>query len=96
MSRTCATKQVSYYLNVKVPLALRPLAKGQRVSLAVAGEHHTVVVGEKVVLSLRTKEAKVAKERFPPALNALNAFFETLGRPPQALSRVQMWLSTEV
>ncbi len=89
MSRPYATKQGSYYLNVKVPLALRPLAKGQRVSLPVAGEHHTVVVGEKVVLSLRTKEPKVAKERFPLALNALNAFFETLGRPPQALSRVQ-------
>jgi hypothetical protein len=96
MSRPYATKQGSYYLNVKVPLALRPLAKGQRVCLPVAGEHHTVVVGEKVVLSLRTKEAKVAKERFPLALNALNAFFETLGQPPQALSTVQMWLSTEV
>jgi integrase len=89
MNRPYATKQGSYYLNVKVPLALRLLAKGQRVSLPVAGEHHTVVVGEKVVLSLRTKEAKVAKERFPLALKALNAFFETLGQPPQALSRVQ-------
>ncbi|WP_181300666.1 tyrosine-type recombinase/integrase [Bosea sp. 124] len=89
MSRPFATKQGSYYLNVKVPLALRPLAKGQRVSLPVDGEHHTVVVSDKVVLSLRTKEAKVAKERFPLALNALNAFFETLGQPPQSLSRVQ-------
>lgn len=89
MSRPYATKQGSYYLNVKVPLALRAIAKGQRVSLPVAGEHHTVVVGDKVVLSLRTKEAKVAKERFPVALNALNAFFETLGKPPQSLSRVQ-------
>ena len=89
MSRPFATKQGSYYLNVKVPLALRPLAKGQRVSLPVDGEHHTVIVGDKVVLSLRTKEAKVAKERFPLALNALNAFFGTLGQPPQTLSRVQ-------
>lgn len=89
MPRPFTTKQGSYYLNVKVPLALRAIAKGQRVSLPVAGEHHTVVVGEKVVLSLRTKEDKVAKERLSVALNALYAFFETLGKPPQALSRVQ-------
>jgi integrase len=89
MSRPFATKQGSYYLNVKVPLALRPLAKGQRVSLPVDGEHRTVVVGDKVVLSLRTKEAKVAKERFPLALNALNTFFGTLGQPLQSLSRVE-------
>jgi len=68
MSRPYATKQGSYYLNVKVPLALRTLTKGQRVSLPLDGEHHSVVVGEKVVFSLRTKEAKVARERFPPAL----------------------------
>jgi hypothetical protein len=49
--------------------------------------HHSVVVGEKVVFSLRTKEAKVARERFPPALDALNAFFKSLGEPPQTLSR---------
>lgn len=87
MSRPFATKQGSYYLNVKVPLALRTLAKGQRVSLPLDGEHHSVVVGEKVVFSLRTKEAKVARERFPPAIDALNAFFKSLGAPPQTLNR---------
>lgn len=89
MNRPFATKQGSYYLNVKVPLAIRPLAKGQRVVLPVAGENHTVLVGTKVVLSLRTKEAKVAKERFPLALQALNTFFDTLGQPPRSLSRVE-------
>ncbi|KPF65700.1 hypothetical protein IP69_17320 [Bosea sp. AAP35] len=89
MPRPYATKQGSYYLNVKVPLALRALARGQRVMLPVAGENHTVLVGTKVVLSLRTKEAKVAKERFPLALQALKTFFETLGQPPQSLSRVE-------
>lgn len=39
MSRPFATKQGSYDLDVKVPLALHPLAKGQQVSLPVAGEH---------------------------------------------------------
>ena len=84
MSRPFATKQGSYYLNVKVPLALRPLAKGQRVCLPVDGEHYMVVVSDKVVLSLRTKEAKVATERFRLALNALDGFFET-PRPTTAV-----------
>ena len=90
MPRPFATKQGSFYLNVKVPLALRPLAKGQRVSLPAGDEHHSVVIGDKVVFSLRTKEPKVAKERFPLALNALNAFFESLGRPPQSLGRADV------
>jgi hypothetical protein len=48
MPRPFATKQGSFYLNVKVPLALRPLAKGQRVSLPAGDEHHSVVIGDKV------------------------------------------------
>ncbi len=48
MPRPCTTKQGSYDLNVKVPLALRPLAKGQRVSLLGNGKHHAVGVGTKV------------------------------------------------
>ncbi|MBN9467294.1 MAG: hypothetical protein J0J10_00835 [Bosea sp.] len=90
MPRPFATKQGSFYLNVKVPLALRPLAKGQRVSLPAGDQHHSVLVGDKVVFSLRTKDPKVAKERFPLALNALNAFFESLGRPPQSLGRADV------
>jgi integrase len=90
MPRPFATKSGSYYLNVKVPLALRELARGQRVSLPVAGEQCSVVISDKVFLSLRTKEAKVAKERFPLALNALTAFYASLGQPPQALGPVQV------
>lgn len=90
MPRPFATKSGSYYLNVKVPLALRALARGQRVSLPVAGEQCSVVISDKVFLSLRTKEAKVAKERFPLALNALKAFYESLGQPPQTLGPVQV------
>uniref|UniRef100_A0A9E7ZM20 Tyrosine-type recombinase/integrase n=1 Tax=Bosea sp. NBC_00436 TaxID=2969620 RepID=A0A9E7ZM20_9HYPH len=71
-------------------MALRALARGQRVSLPVAGEQYSVVISDKIFLSLRTKEAKVAKERFPLALNALNAFYESLGQPPQALGPVQV------
>ena len=61
MSRPFTTKQGSYYLNAKVPKGLRTLAKGRRVSLPVAGEHHSVMIGEKVVLSLRTKDPETAK-----------------------------------
>lgn len=87
MPHPYATKSGSYYLNVKVPLALRALARGQRVSLPVAGEQYSVVVSDKVFLSLRTKEAKIARECFPLALAALNAFFESLGQPSQDLGR---------
>lgn len=55
MPRPFTTKSGYYYLNVKVPLALRPLAKGQRVSLPAGDKHHSVVIGDKVVFSLRTK-----------------------------------------
>ncbi|KRE04912.1 hypothetical protein ASE63_25205 [Bosea sp. Root381] len=71
-------------------MALRPLAIGMRVSLPVGGEQYSVVVSDKVFLSLRTKEAKIARERFPLALNALNVFFESLGHPPQALGRADV------
>lgn len=88
MLRPFATKSGSYYLNVRVPLALHPLAKGQRVSLPAGDEHRSIGIGDKVVFSLRTKAPKVAKERVPLALNALNAFFESLGRPPQSRRRM--------
>lgn len=89
MSRPFTTKQGSYYLNVKVPLALRSRAKGQRVSLPVVDAHHTVVVGEKVVLSLRTKDPETAKIRFRQATQALAQFFEAIAQWPSPLTRTQ-------
>lgn len=65
MSRPFATKQGSFYLNVKVPPALRPLAKGQRVSLPAGDDHHSVVIGDKVVFSLRTKSPGPPRSAFP-------------------------------
>lgn len=103
MSRPFTTKQGFYYLDVKVPLALHPRAKGQRMSLPMGSEHHRIVVGDKVFPSLRTKEAKVAKERFPLTLNALTACFE-LAQPAASIAEQRMhrrspassWISTEV
>lgn len=46
------------------------------------GGHRFVVSRRKVVFSLRSKEAKVAKERFKLVLNALGTFFESLSQPP--------------
>ena len=90
MPRPFATKSGSYYLNVKVPKALRAAARGLRVTLPVADEQVAVSVTDKVYMSLRTKEAKVAKVRFPIALDALNGFFASLAEPPQALGRAQV------
>lgn len=89
MSRPFTTKQGSYYLNVKVPKALRTRAKGRRVSLPVAGEQHSVMIGEKVVLSLRTKDPETAKTRFRLAVQALGQYFEALEKGPQLLTRTQ-------
>lgn len=89
MSRPFTTKQGSYYLNVKVPKALRAQAKGRRVSLPVAGEQHSVMIGEKVVLSLRTKDPETAKTRFRLAAQALGQYFEAIAKGPQPLTRTQ-------
>lgn len=89
MSRPFTTKQGSYYLNVKVPKALRAQAKGLRVSLPVAGEQHSVVIGEKVVLSLRTKDPETAKTRFRLAAQALGNYFDAIAKGPQPLTRTQ-------
>ncbi|PZR93796.1 MAG: hypothetical protein DI537_09335 [Stutzerimonas stutzeri] len=64
MSRPFTTKQGPYDLNVKVPKALRAQSKGRRVSLPVAGEQHSVMIGEKLVLSLRTKARRRQRRAF--------------------------------
>ncbi len=89
MSRPFTTKQGPYDLNVKVPKALRAQSKGRRVSLPVAGEHYSVTIGEKVVLSLRTKDPETAKIRFRLAVQALSQYFEALAQGPQPLTRTQ-------
>jgi integrase len=89
MPRPFATKSGSYYLNVKVPKALRDTARGRTVTLPVADSHATVTITDKVFLSLRTKDPDKAKARFPVAARALSAFFDALARGPQPLTRTQ-------
>jgi hypothetical protein len=48
-----------------------PERQGYRAGSPAIGGHRSVVSRRKVACSLRTKEAKVAKERFKLALNAL-------------------------
>lgn len=89
MPRPFATKSGSFYLNVKVPKALRDTARGRSVTLPVADRHATVTITDKVFLSLRTKDPETAKVRFRGAAHALSHFFDALARGPEPLSRTQ-------
>lgn len=53
----------------------------------LAGKQCSVATSDKVFLSLRTNEAKVAKEQAPFALNAV---YESLGQPPRTLGRAEV------
>lgn len=48
-----------------------------------------MVIGEKVVLSLRTKDPETAKTRFRLAAQALGQYFKALEKGPQTLTRTQ-------
>ncbi len=85
MPRPFATKSGSYYLNVRVPNELREVARGRAVTLPIAGESVTVTVSDKVYVSLRTKSAREAKERFQTALGRLAAYWDSLRIAPLAL-----------
>lgn len=55
----------------------------------MADEHHSVMIGEKVVLSLRTKAPETAKTRFRLAAQALGNYFDAIAKGPQPLTRTQ-------
>ena len=62
-----------WHLNIRVPTELAATLRGTTVP--VAGRTVVAKVGDKVVLSLRTRDAKEAKARFKPAEAALEAHF---------------------
>lgn len=57
-------KAAPYYLRQRVPSDLAQRLKGVVVSLEVAGELVAVKLGADIKVSLRTKDAKLAKERY--------------------------------
>lgn len=87
MPRPFATKSGSYYLNVRVPNELREVARGRPVTLPIDGESVTVTVSDKVYVSLRTKSAREAKDRFQIALNSLAVIQHRSATPPQVRSK---------
>ena len=56
------------------------------VTLPVEGRDVTVKIGDKVVVSLRTKDRREAKLRFQRAAARLDAFFTAMRAAPEALS----------
>ncbi len=90
MPRPFATKSGSYYLNVRVPNELREVARGRPVTLPIDGESVTVTISDKVYVSLRTKSAREAKDRFQAALNRLAAYWDSLRTEPLALTPIQV------
>jgi hypothetical protein len=85
MPRPFATKSGCYYLNVRVPNELREVARGRLVNLPIDGESVTVTVSDKVYVSLRTKSAREAKDRFQIAFHRLAAYWDSLRAAPQRL-----------
>ena len=79
------THQV-FHLNVRVPKDLAGRLRGAVVTLPVEGRDVTVKIGDKVVVSLRTKDRREAKLRFQRAAARLNAFFTAMRAAPEALS----------
>ena len=90
MPRPFATKSGSYYLNVRVPTELREVARGRAVTLPIACESVTVTISDKVYVSLRTKSAREAKERFQTALGRLAAYWDSLRVAPLALKPAEV------
>ncbi|OYW62344.1 MAG: hypothetical protein B7Z40_17030 [Bosea sp. 12-68-7] len=61
-----------------MPNELREVVRGCPVTLPINGESVTVTVSGKVYVSLRTKRAREAKDRFQIALNRLAACGDSL------------------
>nr|WP_305683003.1 DUF6538 domain-containing protein [Bosea sp. (in: a-proteobacteria)] len=59
-------------------------------TLPINGESVTVTVTDKVYVSLRTKSAREAKDRFQIALNRLVAYWDSLRTVPVALTPTEV------
>lgn len=68
----------TYYINQRVPSDIVAKAKGRTVIIPLAGGEHPVKLGANAKLSLRTKEPKIAKQRFAEASAALQDVWQRL------------------
>jgi integrase len=68
----------TYYLNQRVPTDLVAKVKGRTVIITINGDDYAVKLGNTVKLSLRTKEPKLAKERFSEAVAAVQELWRVM------------------
>lgn len=84
----------TYYLRQRVPADLSEIARGRTISLAVDGKLRQVKLGQVVKVSLDTKDARTAKERFrdvDAALQETWAIFRRVAHDgPQKLTHKQV------
>ena len=79
-----------YHLNVRVPADLADEVKGGQVLLPVGGKEMAVGIRDKVILSLRTKDPRVAKARFAEAHAALTRHWQLVRAAPTPLTHKQV------
>ena len=78
-----------FHLNIRVPRDLLGKVRGTFVALPVDGEQVTVKIGDKVLVSLRTKVAREARTRFSAAFAALEAHWKAMREAPKPLTHKQ-------
>ncbi len=83
MPRPFEHKTGVFFLNVRVPSDLVAKARAMRISLPVEDRLVTIVVTDKVFLSLKTKDAALARTRFVEAYGVLVRQWEAMRAGPQ-------------
>ena len=79
-----------FHLNARVPADLAAKARGNHITLPVGKKSTTVKIGDKVIVSLRTRDVDLAKMRFTEAAAALQRYWATLRTGPRSLSHRQI------
>lgn len=79
-----------FHLNIRVPKDLVTIARGAKIALPVGDRSLTVTIGDKVIVSLRTKDRALARERFRQAEAAVRDHWKRLRSAPQTLSHRQI------
>lgn len=77
------------YCRINVPADILAKAKGERISISVAGKLHPIKIGTQAKVSLGTKDAAKARPRFLEALTAFEDFWRVLRTGPITLTLKQ-------